>query len=201
MKWIKQALILLLFVSFTQTATAGLGAKEVVNSVNQRIMQSLRSNKDRYAADPNQLYGLVQHDMLPFIDFASFSKLILGTHWKTATPAQRQRFMKAFQGMLMRTYTKSLLEYTNSTLTISREVPGAKPNYAKVYGEFSAGNGKPKSRVIFEMRQDGGRWKAYNITVNAFSLVKNFRTSFGNEIRQHGLDGLIQRLENNQVTQ
>ena len=165
-------------------------------------MQSLRNNKALYEENPNQLYSLVQRDLLPFIDFSSFSKLILGTHWKTATLKQRQRFMKAFQGMLMRTYTKSLLEYTHSTLTISREVPGTKPNYAKVYGEFSSGNSSsPKSRVIFEMRKDRGRWKAYNITVNAFSLVKNFRTSFGNEIRQYGLEGLIQRLESNQVTE
>ncbi len=201
MKWIKQALVLFLFVLFTQTATANNSAKDVVNSVNQKIMQSLRTNKARYTANPQQLYSLVQRDLVPFIDFASFSKLILGTHWKKATPAQRQRFMRAFQGMLMRTYTKSLLEFTDSTLTVSREVAGAKPNYAKVYGEFSSGAGKPKSRVIFEMKQDGGRWKAYNITVNAFSLVKNFRTSFGREINQFGLDGLTQRLEKNQVTE
>lgn len=206
MKWIKQSLflpvLLLLYVSFMQTAIAvDLRAKNVVNMVNQNVMQSLRTNKERYAANPDQLYSLVQHDLLPFIDFLSFSKLILGKHWKTATPVQRQRFQKAFQGMLMRTYTKSLLEFTNSVLTISREVPGAKPSYAKVYGDFSAGTGKPKSRVIFEMKQEAGQWKAYNITVNAFSLVKNFRTSFGKEISQFGLDGLIDRLEKNQVTE
>lgn len=202
MKWIKQPLLLLLFITFTQTSAANAAsAKDVVNSVNQRIMQSLRANKASYAANPSKLNGLVQRDLVPFIDFTSFSKLILGTHWKTATPAQQQQFAHAFQGMLIRTYTKSLLEFSNSQLTITREVPGAKPQYAKVYGKFSSGAGKPKASVIFEMKQEGNRWKAYNITVNAFSLVKNFRTSFGREINQFGLDGLIKRLSKNQVTE
>ena len=201
MKWIKQALLVLLFVSFSQASFADEGATAVVTSVNHNILQALRSNKDRYAANPEQLYTLVQRDLVPFIDFSSFSKLILAKHWKTASPAQRQHFIRAFQGMLMRTYTKSLLEFTNSTLTITREVPGTKAGYSKVYGEFSGGAGHAKSRVIFEMKQSGGGWKAYNITVNNFSLVKNFRTSFGREINQFGLDGLIQRLEKNQVTE
>lgn len=201
MKIIKQAFLLLLFVSFTQTSIANTGAKEVVNAVNQNILQSLKANKSRYAANPDQLYSLVQRDLVPFINFSSFSKLILAKHWKTASPAQQQRFIRAFQGMLMRTYTKSLLEFTDSKLMITREVTGTKPTLSKVYGEFAAGNGKTKSRVIFEMRQESGRWKAYNITVNAFSLVKNFRTSFGREISQFGLDGLIQRLEKNQITE
>ena len=202
MKWIKQPLLLLLFITFTQTSVANAAsAKDVVNSVNQRIMQSLRANKASYTANPSKLNGLVQRDLVPFIDFTSFSKLILGTHWKTATAAQQQQFIRAFQGMLMRTYTKSLLEFTGSQLTITREVPGAKPKYAKVYGKFSSSAGKPKANVIFEMKQEGNRWKAYNITVNAFSLVKNFRTSFGREINQFGLDGLIKRLSKNQVTE
>ena len=202
MKWIKQPLLLLLFITFTQTSVANAAsAKDVVNSVNQRIMQSLRANKASYTANPSKLNGLVQRDLVPFIDFTSFSKLILGTHWKTATAAQQQQFIRAFQGMLMRTYTKSLLEFTGSQLTITSEVPGAKPKYAKVYGKFSSSAGKPKANVIFEMKQEGNRWKAYNITVNAFSLVKNFRTSFGREINQFGLDGLIKRLSKNQVTE
>jgi len=200
MKWIKQTLLLLLFVSFSQASIANTEAKDVVNSVNQNILKELRANEARYAANPNQLYTLVQRELVPFIDFPSFSKLILAKYWRTASPAQQQRFIRAFQGMLMRTYTKSLLEFTHSELNIIREVPGAKENLAKVYGEFSASSGQPKSHVIFEMRQ-GNNWKAYNITVNAFSLVKNFRTSFGREINQFGLDGLIQRLEQNQVTE
>ena len=201
MKWIKPTLLLLFFMSFAQTTMANTGAKNVVNSVNQKIMQAVRSNKNSYAANPNQLYSLVQRDLVPFINFPAFSKLILGVHWKTASPAQQQRFQRAFQSMLIRTYAKSLLEFTDSSLTISREVPGAKPEYSKVYGVFSAGSGKPASQIIFEMKQENGQWKAYNITVNAFSLVKNFRTSFGREINQFGLDGLIGRLEKNQVTE
>ncbi|MGV6808729.1 MAG: MlaC/ttg2D family ABC transporter substrate-binding protein [bacterium] len=189
---------LLMSLLFLQNAQAS-EASSIVNQVNQRVLQSLNANKARYANNPAQLTQLVERDIVPFIDFTAFSKLILSKHWRTATPAQRQQFQQAFKQMLMRTYTKSMLEYSDAKLSITRELAGAKAGYAKVYGKFSLGNGQPDVPVIFEMRQQNGQWKAYNVTVQAFSLVENFRSSFSKEISQYGLDGLIQRLRSNQI--
>jgi phospholipid transport system substrate-binding protein len=200
MQWIKKTLVILLLISLMPTVNASSNATEQVLAVNQRIIQSLQANKARYQANPDQLYTLVKQDLLPFIDFQAFSKLILGIHWKTARPAQQQRFIQVFQNMLMSTYTNSLLAFSESTLTISREVAGSKAGYSKVYGIFANAKGQKGAQVIFEMRQQGNHWKAYNITVNAFSLVQNFRSSFAREINQSGLDGLIKRLESKQIT-
>ena len=55
MKWIKQSFLLLIFITLSQISVANAGsAKDVVNSVNQRVMQSLRANKATYAADPSK---------------------------------------------------------------------------------------------------------------------------------------------------
>lgn len=200
---IKQAIIIVLAffsMTFSQVSLAN-DASTVVNSVNQRVMQALRTNKAQYQSNPSQLTQLVEKDIIPFIDFTAFSKLILSKHWKTATPAQRTNFEASFKDMLMRTYTRSMLEYTDADLSVTRELPGHKPEYAKVYGKFIIGNGQPDVPVIFEMRNDGTNWKAYNVTVKAFSLVENFRSSFGKEINQYGLDGLIDRLNKGQITE
>jgi Cu/Ag efflux pump CusA len=37
-------------------------------------------------------------------------------------------------------------------------------------------------------------WKVYDISIEGVSLVTNYRNQFGNEIRQNGIDGLIQKL-------
>jgi phospholipid transport system substrate-binding protein len=200
---IKQALMIL-FALFSLTfspLSLASDASSVVDSVNQRVMQALKANKAQYQSSPEQLTQLVEKDIIPFIDFTAFAKLILSKHWKTATATQRTQFEASFKGMLMRTYTRSMLEYTDADLSITRELPGHKPEYAKVYGKFSLGNGQPDVPVIFEMRNDGTNWKAYNVTVKAFSLVENFRSSFGKEINQYGLDGLIDRLNKGQVTE
>ncbi|HEX2243642.1 MAG TPA: ABC transporter substrate-binding protein, partial [Gammaproteobacteria bacterium] len=49
--------------------------------------------------------------------------------------------------------------------------------------------------VNYSFRFTDGQWKAYDMTIDGLSLVKNFRTSFDNEIERNGLDALIERLE------
>jgi phospholipid transport system substrate-binding protein len=45
------------------------------------------------------------------------------------------------------------------------------------------------------MRATPEGWKAWDITIEGISYVKNFRTDFGSEIEQRGLDAVIARLE------
>ena len=43
-------------------------------------------------------------------------------------------------------------------------------------------------------------WKVFDLAVDGLSLVKNFRTSFNQEIRETSIDALINRLENTNKT-
>jgi phospholipid transport system substrate-binding protein len=45
------------------------------------------------------------------------------------------------------------------------------------------------------MRGTPQGWKAWDVTIEGVSYVKNFRTDFGSEIDAKGLDAVIQRLE------
>ena len=47
--------------------------------------------------------------------------------------------------------------------------------------------------VDYRLRQKNG-WKIYDIKIDGISLVKNFRSSFDAEIKQHGVEGLIATL-------
>ncbi|MDP9066378.1 MAG: ABC transporter substrate-binding protein, partial [Pseudomonadota bacterium] len=38
-------------------------------------------------------------------------------------------------------------------------------------------------------------WKAWDVVIEGISYVKSFRTDFGSEIQQKGLDEVINRLE------
>jgi phospholipid transport system substrate-binding protein len=55
-------------------------------------------------------------------------------------------------------------------------------------------NGEAVS-INYRLYLKNGAWKVYDISVEGVSLVTNFRTSFATEIKQAGLDSLIQRLE------
>ena len=55
-------------------------------------------------------------------------------------------------------------------------------------------NGTPVP-VNYTMRATPQGWKAWDITIEGISYVKNYRTDFGAEIDQKGIDAVIQRLE------
>ena len=48
--------------------------------------------------------------------------------------------------------------------------------------------------VDYSLEQVSDVWKVYDITIEGVSLVTNYRSQFSNEVRQGGMDGLIQKL-------
>ena len=60
--------------------------------------------------------------------------------------------------------------------------------------EVKRDNGTPVP-VNYSMRGTPQGWKAWDVTIEGVSYVKNFRTDFGSEIDAKGLDAVIQRLE------
>jgi phospholipid transport system substrate-binding protein len=132
---------------------------------------------------------------MPVIDFEVISQLVLGTHWRTATAQQRERFKQAFKSMLARTYTKSLSDYAGTQVEVLPSRGEPRGEYRTVYTEIRTGHGQPPLSVSYSFRLSDGQWKAYDLTIDGLSLVKNFRSSFGDEISRHGLDALIARLE------
>jgi phospholipid transport system substrate-binding protein len=48
--------------------------------------------------------------------------------------------------------------------------------------------------VDYSLEQVADVWKVYDITIEGVSLVTNYRSQFSNEVRQGGMDGLIQKL-------
>jgi phospholipid transport system substrate-binding protein len=45
------------------------------------------------------------------------------------------------------------------------------------------------------MYMAGSDWKIYDVTVEGVSLVTTYRSTFADEIRQNGVDGLIKSLQ------
>ena len=52
-----------------------------------------------------------------------------------------------------------------------------------------------KVPVDFTLRKTDTGWKAWDVIISGVSYVKSFRTDFGSEIKQKGLDEVIHRLE------
>jgi len=169
-------------------------AEKRVLQVTSSIVKLLKQNKAQYIKDNNALNAMVRREILPFIDFNAMSKLTLGKHWRRASPGQRVRFVNAFREMLVRSYAKTMLEYTGSNIRAGNSVANKKPGYVLIRTIVSP-QGKSSISANYSLRKIGADWKAYNVEIGGINLITNFRTNFTREVSAKGLNALIARIE------
>lgn len=193
-------LVALTVINTTAAATANAqivddkGPNELIESVAQAILRELDARRDEFQRDPSRVHELVDEYMLPYFDTEYAARLVLARHWRDATPDQRRRFVNAFYQSMLQNYGEALLAFTPDRLKILpfRGDPDGK--MATVRTEVTRGNGS-RVPVNYTLRRTPEGWKAWDVTIEGISYIKSFRTDFGSEIDQNGLDAVIERLE------
>jgi phospholipid transport system substrate-binding protein len=175
-------------------ATPGPGPQELMEKVSQDLLKELEGNREALRKDPARLRDLVDRYLLPHFDTEHAARLVLGKHWRAATPEQRKRFVDAFYQSLMANYGDALLEFTDDRVKFLPFRGDPNATSATVRTEVKRNDGTPVP-VNYSLRRTPAGWKAWDVTIEGISYVKNFRTDFGAEIDQKGLDAVIQRLE------
>jgi phospholipid transport system substrate-binding protein len=175
-------------------------AYRLITSVSDQMLSILEAEGQALFDNPRRVHELVEQNLLPHIDFEEMSRLVLGKAWRSATPQQRQQFTREFRLFLVRFYTASLIEYTRGN-DIPQDAMSFLPLRAEpgdrkvtVRSEVQQPGGGQDIPVNYQFAFNDGQWKVYDVAVDGVSLVSNYRTSFQSEIRNGGLDGLIDRL-------
>lgn len=170
-------------------------AQELVKETSQHMLQVLGDKKQELERHPEQIYGLVKAILLPHFDFRRIARLALGRYWSQASKEQRQRFGHELRTLLVRTYSTALLKYSDEKI---HYLPLRGPEQARratVRMEIEQSRGGSPISLSVDLYAKGGAWKVYDISIEGVSLVTNYRTSFASEIRQGGLEQLIEKLE------
>jgi phospholipid transport system substrate-binding protein len=175
-------------------AVAEQGPTEVVQAASQGMLNDLDKDRAAYRRDPAKVGQLVDKYLLPHFDTEYSARLVLGKYWRTATPEQRQRFIDAFYHSLLNNYGTALADFTADRLKIyPSNVDPAKPT-ATVRTEVKRDNGD-RVAVNYYMHRTPQGWKAWDVVIDGISYVNSYRTDFGAQIEQQGIDAVIKRLE------
>ena len=187
------AALLTLLCAGAAQAHGGEEARTLVRDTSQRMLATLRDERERIDAEPRLIYSLVDQIVLPHFDFQRMARWVLGKHWRRADEAQRERFVQAFRTLLVRTYATALNEYADTPITYPpiRAAEGSQEVTVKSVAEVAGGLPVP---VDYKLHHQGDAWKVYDVAIDGLSLVTNYRSSFSKEIRRRGIDGLIDKL-------
>jgi phospholipid transport system substrate-binding protein len=167
---------------------------ELIDTAAKAMLSDLDAHRAEYRKDPSKINALVDRVLLPHFDTDYSARLVLGKHWNTASPDQRQRFISGFYRSLLNNYGTALLEFTGDRLKVFpyKGEPGATNATVRTLVRKDDGS---TVAVNYSLHRTDKGWMAWDVTIEGISYVKSFRDDFGAEIDQKGLDALIERLE------
>jgi phospholipid transport system substrate-binding protein len=168
-------------------------ATALVKDASSRMISALEKRRAEVDRDPSLIYKLVSEILVPHFDFNRITQAAMGRYWNQATPAQQKAVTSEFRELLIRTYAKALLRYSGQEIRFLPVRPGAEAGSVTVSSEIVQGGTAPLS-VDYKLYLQGDAWKVYDVIIDHVSLVTNYRGDFASQIRQGGIDGLVQRL-------
>jgi phospholipid transport system substrate-binding protein len=173
----------------------GPAPQELIEKTSRQLLEALDADREQARKDPARVRKLVDEILLPYFDTDYSARLVLGKHWRNATPEERQRFVDAFYQSLLRNYGSALAEFTADRMTVLPFRGDLASGQATVRTEVKRSNGT-RVPVNYTLRATPAGWKAWDVTIEGISYVRNFRNDVGAEIDQRGFTALIERLEN-----
>jgi len=121
----------------------------------------------------------------------------MGRYWPRSTPEQRQRFIEALYGSLVRRYARGLLDYRDDTVRVLPH-PGLiklDEDFVTVKTEVKTTSGTSVP-VDYRTRWTDGSWKVFDVIIEGLSYVSHYRDLMGEDMRQNGIDAVIEELQN-----
>lgn len=173
----------------------GDSPEQLVQQTTSEILATIKSNREMYAKDHAKLYALADKKVLPYFDFVRMSQWVLGRNWRTATPAQRTRFVSLFRDLLVRTYSTALLQYTDQRIAYLPANASPGETQMLVRTEVHQSGGAPDIPIYYSFyKNSSGEWKVYDVSIDGVSLVTNYRAVYAGKIRREGMDALLDSL-------
>jgi phospholipid transport system substrate-binding protein len=165
----------------------------LVKSISEELIAAVRQDKGIRAGDPGKIAELVEAKILPHFDFRRTTQIALGASWRRATPEQQEQLIREFRALLVRTYSGALAGYSDQVIEFSPLRARPEDTEVTVRSRVRQSGVEPIA-IEYDLEKTGSAWKVFDIRVAGISLAATYRSAFAEEVRNHGIDGLISLL-------
>lgn len=124
-------------------------------------------------------------------DFTIMSQRTLGKYWRTATEAEQERFVSLFSELLEASYIGRIEDYSDETVSFGEEK--IEENRAEVATTVHSGN--THIPIDYRLVLKGDDWFVYDVVIEEVSLIRNYRSTYGEIVRKENFSGLFKRME------
>jgi phospholipid transport system substrate-binding protein len=168
-------------------------AQEAPDALLKRVSAEVIQDPAMRSGDASKLRAVIETRLLPHVDTRRVTQIAVGTHWKRATPEQQAQLEREFTALLVRTYAGALSSYRDQTIEFLPLRSSAADADVTVRSRIRQ-SGAETVTVEYDLAKGEGGWKVYDVRVAGISLVATYRSTFAEEVRNRGIDGLIATL-------
>ncbi len=188
------AIVLTGLLAISVVARAADSPNALIEESVALLAERLDGRKEDLANDKPALYALIDEILLPRFDREYAAALVLGKHWRTASAADRRRFIEAFYRSLLRRYADGVLDFERGRVEVLpyRGDESKKRTMVKTIVQLEDGTKVPVNYAL--VNRDLG-WLMFDVTIEGVSYVRNFRAELDAEIKASSLEQVIRRLE------
>lgn len=168
---------------------------QIIQDTADELLVVVKSRRPELESNSAALYKVVDEILRPNFDVAYAGRLVLGRYWPRSTADQRERFTEALYRSLVRKYARGLLKYREDTVRIFPHsgLIRIDEDFVTVKTEVKTSDGILVP-VNYRTRWVEGNWKVFDVIVEGLSYVTYYRDLIGQDVRNKGLDVVIDNL-------
>jgi phospholipid transport system substrate-binding protein len=187
-----------LSIAMRAAAIADVGSAGPMASVKSVVDQATAVFKDQNvppAAREKKLRAIAESHF----DFERMARSAVGLHWRDFSTQQQSEFVPLFTSFIEDVYLSRMEQYSvekvqqtiqRASVQFIKERTDA-PDRAVVFSEVTLQDRTSPLAVNYLMLRDGDEWKIYDITIEAISVIANYRNQFNRVLNEGGYDKLV----------
>jgi len=180
---------LLMTVWLASGATAGAASAGPLGQVQATVDAILVVLKD-HQQEAQARRAAIRKLVHGRFDFRAMSQGTLATHWRKVSEAERDQFVELFADLLEASYMAKIETYTDERIEYVRErIDGAKATVDTRIVTQSV-----EIPIQYKLVDRAGDWRVYDVAIEDVSLVRNYRSTYGEILRRDGFDGLLEQM-------
>lgn len=167
-------------------ALSQVSPQEQIKKMVDEVLLVLNSSID-LETKKHKVSGMVQK----YLGIHELAKRTLGIYWKQASHEELAKFEQLYVQLLENTYLNRIGDYSGGRVDFLQE----RIKDDKAILDTLVINDKMEIPVQYKMVLKEGLWEIYDVSIEGVSLIRSYRSSYGEIVRKDGFAGLFAQME------
>ena len=194
--WFAKIVVISTALFAMQSVMANDNPYLLMQNASDKLFSDIKANQAKITQDPNYLKNIVRQDLMHYVHVNYAGSLVLGQHFKTTTPEQRNKFFTAFDQFIVQAYAQALTMYKDQKVEIEQPKDVSDSKVSMRVKVIQSGNQAPINlNFYWRKNSKDGKWQVYDMAAEGVSMVDTKKQEWSSILRKDGIDALTEQVQ------